>query len=123
MHRREEIAALGSRYGEPATDGKGRQNESEGEAADDAAEAEIAGAHAATRDVRRAGRAEPGASAFGRAIPAGHTASSGQLAESHRMPFSKLRVWRSLPARRRPIDLPSLNSSVDRWLSDAFRPA
>ena len=46
MHLREEIAALGSRYCEPAANGEGRQNESEGEAADDAAQAEIARAHA-----------------------------------------------------------------------------
>lgn len=114
MHLREEVAALGSRYREAAHDGEGRQNESEGEAADDAAEAKVAGAHAATRDERRAGRTEPVGSAFGRTIPAGQTASSGQFAESHRMPFSKLRVCRSLPARRRPIDLPSLNSKVER---------
>lgn len=83
---------LRGRDGIRADDGDGRENSGEGKAADDAAEAKVAGAHAATRDARRAGRPEPVGSAFGRTIPAGHTASSGQFAESHRIPFSKLRV-------------------------------
>jgi hypothetical protein len=48
MHRREEVAVLRSRDGVRADNGSGRQYSRESKAADDAAEAKVAGAHAAT---------------------------------------------------------------------------